>query len=224
VIVMARNLVRFTILLLSAGVIALGCVVAQSATAATSADPTAGLTRYTDTFKVQHPYNLDQSAHFSITDGPQYNAWIMKGDKPFKQGSSTGPRTEMRWSTNWSQTEHQWSADVLVDSGTQGAAIMQVKGSTGGEAIYLDVHDNGNVYNSVTKTPLATNLWGKWFHVNADFNPANGTVRVWINGNLVLTTHYSAPASKVWYFKNGVYNTTSTKAEAHFKNITFWKK
>jgi hypothetical protein len=60
----------------------------------------------------------------------------------------------------------------------------------------------------VTKTPIATGMWGKWFQLNADFNPANGTVRVWINGSLVLTTHYSAPASKVWYFKN----------------ITFWQK
>jgi hypothetical protein len=220
----AHGRLRVIVPVLAAGVIGLGCVVAQGATAATQADPTAGLTQYTDTYKVQQPFNVPVSARFSVTAGPEYNAWILKGDKPFKQGSGTGPRTEMRWSTDWSQTEHQWSADVLVDSGTQGAAIMQVKGATGGEAIYLNVHDNGNVYNSVNNTPLAKNLWGTWFHVNADFNPANGTVHVWINGTLVLTTHYSAPASKVWYFKNGVYNTTAAKAEAHFKNITFWKK
>jgi hypothetical protein len=215
---------RFVVPALSATAIALGCVVAQGAAGATQADPTAGLTQYTDTYKVQHPFDLPESARFSVTAGPEYNAWIFKGDKPFSPGSGTGPRTEMRWLTDWSQTEHQWSADVLIDPGTEGAAIMQVKGATGGEAIYLNVHNNGNLYNSVTKTPLVTNLWGKWFHVNSDFNPANGTVRVWVNGNLVLTTHYSAPASKVWYFKNGVYNTTSAKSETHFKNITFWRR
>ncbi|MBB5889714.1 polysaccharide lyase family 7 protein [Kutzneria kofuensis] len=199
-------------------------VVAPAAHAAPQADPTAGLKQYSDTFKVQHPYDLPQSARFSTSAGPVYNAWIMKGDKPFSQGSGTGPRTEMRWGTNWSRTEHQWSADVLVDSGTEGACIMQVKGDTGGEAVYLNVHNNGSLYNSVNKTPIATGLWGKWFHLNTDFNPADGSFRVWIDGRQVLSGHYSAPASKVWYFKNGVYNTNGAKAEAHFKNITFWQK
>ena len=221
---MAHKLRIIVPVTLAAGAIALGCVVVQQATASTQAAPTAGLTQYQDTYKVQFPYNLSQADRFSVTAGPEYNAWIDKGDKPFKKGSSTGPRTEMRWATNWSETEHQWSADVFVEPGTDGAAIMQVKGDTGGEAIYINVHSNGNVYNSVNKTPLATNMSGKWFHLNSDFNPANGTVRVWINNNLVLTTHYSAPASKVWYFKNGVYNTNSAKSEAHFKNVTFWRK
>lgn len=194
----------------------------STATAATS--PTAGLRQYNDTYSVQHPYNLPESARFSVTAGPEYNAWIDKGDAPFKQGSPTGPRTEMRWGTNWNETEHQWQGEVLIDPGTNGACIMQVKGDTGGEAIYINTHDNGNIYNSVSKTPLATGMWGKWFRLNTDYNPANGSVRVWINGSLVLNTHYSAPASKVWYFKNGVYNTSGAKAEAHFKDITFWQK
>jgi hypothetical protein len=210
---------RFALPLLAAGLLALGAGPVQAAPAA---DPTAGLRQYTDTYKVQHPYDLPESARFSVTGGPEYNAWIFKGDKPFSPGSGTGPRTEMRWGTNWSGKEHQWSADVQVDSGTDGACIMQVKGATGGEAIYLNVHSGGNLYNSVNRTPLATGLWGRWVHLNADYNPANGSVRVWLDGNLVLSTHYSAPASKVWYFKNGVYNTNGAKAEAHFKNITFW--
>jgi hypothetical protein len=98
------------------------------------AGPTSGLTRYSDAYTVQHPYDLPQSARFSVTGGPTYNVWILKGDKPFKQGSGTGPRTEMRWHTGWSGTEHQWSGDVLIDQGTSGACIMQVKGATGGEA------------------------------------------------------------------------------------------
>lgn len=207
------------------GAVALACsgaVAPAAASAAPAAGPTSGLTSYPDTYKVQHPYDLPQSARFSVSSGPVYNAWILRDDKPFKQGSGTGPRTEMRWATDWSGTEHQWSGDVLIDSGTSGACIMQVKGATGGEAIYLNVHGDGSLYNSVDKTPLATGLWGSWFHLNADFAPASGTARVWINGKLVLTAHYSAPADKVWYFKNGVYNTTGAKAEAHFRNITFW--
>jgi len=207
---------------LAAALTVLGIGVGQAAAAAPAASPTSGLTQYSDNYKVQFPYNLTQSDRFSVGGGPVYNAWVYKTDKPFKAGSSTGPRTEMRWVTTWSGVEHQWSADVLVDSGTEGACIMQVKGSTGGEAVYLDIHNNGDLYNSVDRTPIATGLWGKWFHINADFNPANGTLRVWVNDKLVLTGHYDAPTTKKWYFKNGVYNTTGTKAEAHFRNITFW--
>ncbi|MET9915105.1 polysaccharide lyase family 7 protein [Streptomyces sp. NPDC006476] len=200
-----------------------GTATAQQ-TSAAAAGPTSGLTEYSDAYSVQRPYDLPQSDRFSMTSGPTYNARILKGDKPFKKDSDTGPRTEMRWHATWSGTEHQWSADVKIDSSTEGACIMQVKGSTGGEAIYVNVHGNGNLYNSVNNTPIATGMWGKWFHMNADFDPATGTVRLWIDSKLVLTTHYSAPTSKIWYFKNGVYNTTGPEAEAHFKNITFWEK
>src|SRR5436305_8224651 len=95
------------------------------ANASAATNPTAGLTPYTDTYKVQHPYNLPQSARFSITNGV-YNLWILKGDKGFTSGTSTGARTEMRWVTNWSSGEHLWEADVLIDPGTTGTCIMQV--------------------------------------------------------------------------------------------------
>src|SRR5262249_11194778 len=100
---------RLVVPAVAAAAVGLGCVLAQPGSAATAPSPTSGLTEYTDTYSVQHPYDLAESARFSVTAGPEYNAWIMKGDKPFKQGSGTGPRTEMRWGTNWSGTEHQWS-------------------------------------------------------------------------------------------------------------------
>src|SRR5580704_8762310 len=46
-------------------------------TASVATDPTAGLKEYTDTYKVQKPYNLPVSARFSVTNG-EYNAWILK--------------------------------------------------------------------------------------------------------------------------------------------------
>src|SRR5579859_3950449 len=90
--------------------------------------PIPGVHPYTDTFIVQHPYNLPESARFSVDPGPVYNAWVLKGDKPLRPGSNTGPRTEMRWGLNWTSGLHVWEADVLVDAGTTKTAIMQVKG------------------------------------------------------------------------------------------------
>jgi hypothetical protein len=79
-----------------------------------------------------------------VTAGPTYNAWILSGDKPFSAGSGTGPRTEMRWG-NWSGTEHMWEADVLVDAGSTGTAIMQVKSNDGFEPVYVNVRNNGDL-------------------------------------------------------------------------------
>jgi hypothetical protein len=179
-------------------------------------DPTSGLTRYTDTYNVQHPYNLPESARFSVTNG-EYNAWILKGDKPFSPGSRTGARTEMRWATNWSSGEHLWEADVLIDPGTTGTCIMQVHVNGPGEAIYIQTK-NGNLYNSVG-TLLATNMVGAWFHLTAAYNPTTHLVQIWVNDRLALTTHYTKPAGTAFYFKNGVYNLNGAKSETHFKKI-----
>src|SRR2546430_330462 len=81
-------------------------VTAEAAT--THPSPTAGLTRYNDTFSVQHPYDLKESDRFSVANGV-YSAWILKGDKPLRKGSHTGPRTEMRWAQNWRSGEHMFA-------------------------------------------------------------------------------------------------------------------
>ncbi len=185
-------------------------------------NPTAGLHEYTDTYKIQQPYDLKPSDRFQESNGV-YTCWIEKGDKAFKEGSRTGPRTEMRWSSNWTKTEHMWEADVMVEPGTDHTCIMQIKSNTGGEPIYLQVQHN-NLYNDNNlKVVLLKDAVGKWFHVLAAYNPSTGDGRVWINGELMITRHYTKPLDTPWYFKNGVYN-TSKGSKAHFKNIKFWRE
>jgi hypothetical protein len=183
--------------------------------------PTDGLREYKDTFKVQHPYDLDATNRFSESNGV-YTCWVRKGDKPLRQGSGTGPRTEMRWSLNWTRGEHMWEADAMFEPGTDRTCIMQVKSNTGGEAIYLQVEKN-NLYNdSNHREVLLANGAGKWFHVISAYNPEAGIGRVWINGELKITRNYRRSPDTVWYFKNGVYNTASGSM-SHFKNIRFWQ-
>jgi hypothetical protein len=209
-----------TVIALSA--VATAAVVTFGATAHAAtrpAPPTAGLTRYSDSYKVQHPYNLKQSARFSVTNGV-YNTWILRGDKPLSRGSRTGPRTEMRWLKNWSSGEHMFDADVMVDPGTEGTAIFQVKSNTAGEPIYL-VIQHGDLYHG-TNHRIGTRLVGVWFHLTVDFNPSTGNGHVWVNNQMIFTTHVSRHAT--YYFKNGVYNISGSRSETHWKNITFWRK
>jgi hypothetical protein len=189
--------------------------------ASPSNGPVAGLAEYTDTYNVQHPYDLSASDRFSVT-GEVYNTWILQGDKAHSPSSATGPRTEMRWASNWSGGEHLWEADVLIDPGTEHTCIMQVKSNTAGEAIYINVRYGGNLYNG-THTLLATAMWGKWFHLASAYNPTTGRAGVWINNTLVDSGTSVHPAGTQWYFKNGVYNLDGAKAQAHFKHIRMWR-
>jgi hypothetical protein len=214
---MRRLVIAFAAAMATAAVVA-GGAAAQAAT--TPKSPTAGLTKYKDDFNVQHPYNLPQSARFSSSGGV-YSCWILKGDKPLYKGSRTGPRTEMRWQANWRSGEHMFDADVLVDPGTEGTAIMQVKSNTKGEPIYLVVQ-HGDLYHG-TGTRIATGVVGHWFHLTVDYNPSAGVAHVWLNNQLIFTRRVSGQGAQ-YYFKNGVYNIKGSRSETHWKNITFWKK
>ena len=193
----------------------------KGSTTAKTVNPTDGFKQYTDTYKVQQPYDLKVSDRFVETNG-EYICWVNKTDKPLKVGSTTGARTEMRWK-DWTRTEHRWEADVFVEPGTDHTAIMQVKSNTGGEPIYLQVQNN-NLYNdNDIKTPAVVNFTGKWFHIVTGYNPETGLGQIWVNGELKLTRTDKKPLETVWYFKNGVYNTSKT-SKAHFKNVKFWIK
>ncbi len=194
------------------------------ALAQTRAAPTDGLVQYSDTFTVQKPYDLNISDRFSVTDVGgilQYNCWINHGDHPLYPGSPTAPRTEMRWNTNWTTTERMWEADVMIDPGSDGTAIQQIKSNSGFEPIYINVHNNGNLYNDGGSTVLASNITGKWFHLLCAYNPQTGIGRAWINGTLVVTRSDPHPLSTVWYFKNGTYGTKGT-SRTHYQNVKFW--
>jgi hypothetical protein len=215
-----EELMKRLVVALAAMGVATAVTLGATAHAATRPpSPTTGLTRYTDTFKVQHPYNLKQAARFSLVNGV-YSTWIIKGDKPLSRGSHTGPRTEMRWLKNWSSGEHMFEADVLVDPGTDETAIFQVKSNTAGEPIYLYIQQ-GDLYHG-SNALIARHMVGSWFHLTVDYNPSTGDGHVWINNQLVFTRHARKNAN--YYFKNGVYNIAGSRSETHWKNITFWRK
>lgn len=184
-------------------------------------DPTEGFTEYMDTFKVQHPYDLMESDRFSFQGGI-YTTWVLSTDKPFEMGSATGPRTEMRWSQDWSTGERIWDGNVMYESPSSQACIMQVKGEApiGGEAVYLQVN-GGNLRNSVQKAFL-TNSYDKWMNIKTAYNTATRVGRVWVNNCLLYTTTYST--ANTWYFKNGTYGCNASICKTHFKNIRFWQR
>jgi hypothetical protein len=198
---------------------------AANGAATTGTSPTDGFHQIPDHFEVQHPYDLPASDRFSENDGV-YTCWVYGHDEPHEPTSKTHARTEMRWET-WAQQDHenQLEFDVKFDAATTKTCIFQIKSNLGHEALYLQVHDAGTLRNGVGPV-FAKGMANKWFHVNASFNPAGGSKKLWINGVLVVNSTDGSPI-RDWYFKIGCYSNgiaPDARSWAQFKNIKHWVK
>jgi hypothetical protein len=184
--------------------------------ASAATDPHAGYKQYSDHYKLQNRTHRQAGQVFTITGGVM-NFNVHSGEQ----------RVELAWN-RWSNQSraHLWSGDILLDKGSQRTAIMQIKNNKLGEPIYIQVYDaNGDLRNDGGGT-IAKNMYGRWFHLDADYNPSTGVGHVWINGNLVYTRNgYKKGSGDGWYFKNGAYNNGLPKGgvtSVHFRNITTW--
>jgi hypothetical protein len=182
-----------------------------------------------DSYTVQKPWNLPVSDRFAVTNGV-YTCWVFGTDQPFSQGSSTGPRTEMRWQTWTNQNvANQFAFDEKFSAGTSHTCVHQIKSDdrgdgTEGEALYLQVNEAGTLRNSVG-ADFVTGIGNTWYHINSIYDPATGNAELYYNGSLVASvTGYTYPNGN-WYFKTGVYdNGMPTNAEAwvQIKNVVHW--
>jgi hypothetical protein len=183
-------------------------------------DPTAGFTPLTDTYNVQHPYDLMASDRFKQENG-MYTLWVYPTDKAHQPGNTTAPRTEMRWS-NWTTGERMWESDVMFESPLNHTCIMQIHNVGAAIAVYLQ-SNGGNLRNSVGQDFLK-DYYGKWFNLKVAFNPDTLQARVWVNNCLMLSPKSPRGPDPNWYFKNGVYTCNASICRDHFKNLKLWKK
>jgi hypothetical protein len=213
--------------ILAAGTMAASLALTQGATshataaraASAAAAPTDGWTQLSwnsSSYNVQNWTDAPLNERFTITNGV-YNINVHSGEK----------RVEMRWD-DWAdqKKENMWEADVLLDSGSTKTAIMQIKSNEDGEPIYVQVNNTkGDLRNDGDSSPIARNMYGKWFNLKCAFNPATGVGRIWIDNALVKTRQY-AKGGTTWYFKNGAYNNglpSGARTSVHFKNIKLWR-
>jgi hypothetical protein len=182
-------------------------------------DPTQGFTEYTDTFKVQHPYDLQPTDRYTLENGI-YTIWVLPHDKPHEPGNTTAPRTEFRWS-NFGTGEHLFSADVLYESPMTHTCIFQVKNAGPPTGVYLRV-DQGDLHQ-LGDSPFLTGMYDKWFNLKVAFDTTTATGRVWINNCLKATVHVPR-GDGAWYFKNGTYTCDAPICRDRFKNIRLYQR
>ncbi|MEU6350354.1 polysaccharide lyase family 7 protein [Streptomyces sp. NPDC047072] len=220
---------RRALLRAGTGLLAGGAALVLPRTAFAAADPTDGWSSTSFTYSWQKPWDLELSERHSYSGGV-HRMWVYDTDEPFEEGSSTDPRTEMRWKVDYATGDRMWDADVYLPSGTDGASFVQIlrgvhPSGTPATDIMLNVYDTGGgTVRRYDGTVLKTGAYDTWFNVKIAHQASSGTgtIKVYLDDSLVLTVADRGPATR--YFKNGVYNHGSGRAEARFRNIRYWTR
>jgi hypothetical protein len=196
------------------------------------ADLTTGFTLLPLNFAMQKPYNIPLQQRYSFDARTNtHHMWVYNSDQPFSEGSATGPRTEMRFNpdyTTTSATQMQFEADVMVPAGTSGITIFQIHNGDSQESQYgstslLLTVENGNLRH-YDDTILASNVYGKWFHLNVIHNTSTHTMSVYVNGT--FANSWQDTGGTDWYFKCGVYSASGMSAlcQSYYRNVHMWSE
>nr|XP_010930966.1 citrate-binding protein [Elaeis guineensis] len=189
-----------------------------------NADPTDGFTPVPLTegdFDIQKPYDKPLQDRYSYINGV-HKMWVYSTDKPFKPGSPTKPRTEIRIrGHDYSSGVWQFEGYGFVPEGTTGTSIMQILGSDG-PILMLKVYDGQLNYHS--QKLVEPNIYNRWMRVNVIHDVDANKLTVFINGVQKLEVEGRGPST--FYFKCGVYTQTdpSHYMESRWKNIRVLKK
>ncbi len=189
--------------------------------------PTTGWRQTSFTYSMQKPWNLSLSQRYTYSDSI-HRMWVNATDEPMSQGSSTDPRTEMRWAQEYTGGRHMWDADVYIPTGTNGASFMQIlrvkhpAGTPATDIMFNAYNASGGTVKAYDGTVLRTGVYNTWFNLKVEHDASTGTIRTYINDTLVLTRADRGPATR--HFKNGVYHHGTGRAEARFRNIRYWTR
>jgi hypothetical protein len=205
------------------------CVLALLTGCATpklAGDPTSGWTPQALHYSIQYPYDLkpaDRYSYDAATD--THHFWVFSNDLPHMKISRTLPRTEMRVDSEYTSGQHQFEADMMVPDGTSNVSLMQVfGGSLRGHSTSLQLRVYAGNLKSYDDTIVATNIYGRWLHLNVTHDVSTHAIQIFVDRRLALTTEDNG--GKSWYFKCGVYGQEgmSHKMEAYFRDIKIYTR
>ncbi|KAG0503923.1 hypothetical protein HPP92_003995 [Vanilla planifolia] len=193
-----------------------------------TADPTNGFTfiALTDSnFVVQHPYNVPLRDRYSYVDGV-HRMWVYSTDKPFKVGSPTKPRTEIRIKGyDYSSGVWQFEGYVYVPSGTTGVSVMQIHRADGQKPatdLMLRVYDGELRFFS--GRVVENDIYDRWMRVNVVHDVGANKLWVYVNGILKLEAQGRGVSD--FYFKCGVYEQSneSNYVESRWRSIKVYTR
>ncbi|KAK8951025.1 Citrate-binding protein [Platanthera zijinensis] len=204
------------------------CLLMKDSALLCSADPTYGFRNIPLTesnFVLQKSYNLASADRYSYSNGVR-RLWVFSADKPFKSGSSTDPRTEIRITGyDYSSGVWQFEGYVFVPSRTSGVSIMQIhraEGEIPATDAMLSVYD-GELRFYVGAV-LENNVYNRWIKLNMIHDVDGNKLTVFVDG--VIKHEARGRGRSNFYFKFGVYGQTgeSKRMESRWRNVKIFTK
>jgi len=188
-----------------------------------------GWTPKTVSFRIQSPTNAPQDERYWFTNNI-YHCLVYTNDGAFSVGNTTLPRTEQRFTPDYTNGEIQYQATLMAPSNENSYCVFQIHtgdvqssayGSTTFMAFWFTNY--GGSVHDYSGTTLATDLGNKWFQLNVDHNLTTRTIKVWINQILVWTQQDNGAGD--FYFKDGVYeqnHNPTYEMDTYVTNILMW--
>ncbi|KQJ92064.1 hypothetical protein BRADI_4g41512v3 [Brachypodium distachyon] len=168
-------------------------------------------------------WNLPERARYRF-DGTVHRMWIFPSDKPYNQGGSTKPRTEMQITGHdYNSGVWQFEGSLFVPFGSSGMSVMQIfGGNPTATTLMLHAYD-GNLWYYNQKF-VEANISNRWIRVNVIHDVDTSKLTVFINGQLKLTVNGKGGDNH--FFKFGVYEQRNPTArmEARWMNVRILKK
>ncbi|CAI9301725.1 unnamed protein product [Lactuca saligna] len=174
-------------------------------------------------FEYQKPYDTPLYQRYIYQNGI-HRFWVYADDKPFRLGSNTQPRTEIRILPDYTSGVWQFEGVAFIPNGTSGATIVQIHGAAHGNTTSLLRIYNGEMRYYSTQV-IATNLYDRWFKVNLIHDVDGGKVTVFVDNKKKFKIHDQGPG--LLYFKFGVYGAPkniSYYMESRWKDVKIYKK
>jgi hypothetical protein len=191
-----------------------------------------GWKSYAVKFNVQSPTNAPQSQRYFVTNAPlpTYHCLVYSNDGAFSVGNTTKPRTEQRFTPDYTNGEIQYQAMLMCPSNENSYCCFQIhtgdaQSSAYGSTtfmIFWFTNSGGSVHD-YSGTTLATGLGNKWFQLNFDHNMVTRQMRVWVNGKQVWAQEDNGAGD--FYMKDGVYeqdHNPTYQMDTYITNILMW--
>ncbi len=188
-----------------------------------------GWVRAPVTFNVQSPTNVPQDERYFFTNNI-YHCLVYSNDGAFSVGNTTLPRTEQRFTPDYTRGEIQYQSIEMAPSNENSYCVFQIhtgdaQSPTYGSTTFMlfwFTNDDGSVHD-YSGSELAGKLGNKWFQLNVDHNLANRTIKVWINKSMVWTQEDNGAGD--FYFKDGAYEQDhgpTYEMDTYITNILIW--
>jgi hypothetical protein len=155
----------------------------------------------------------DSFCTYSNTDGIELF-------KITKNPANVRQRLEQRVHNDYKTGMNQFEGDLRVTSG-DGTTVHQVF-----KFLMLVAYpENGGELHQHSQTFLASQVFGKWIHVNTIHDVGAGKTDIYFDCVKKTTMNQSPPDSPGgWYDKYGVYNLGGREAQSEWKNVHYYRK